>query len=177
MAQIGLKNFHYAICTNDNDSVTSYGIPKKVVGINSIDINPTVQRSTMYGDDVPLATTSNVSEITVRIAAGVLTIEDEASLLGHTITDGVMVYKSDDKAPYVAIMYESDTHDGKVRFDKYYKGKFSETQKTINTRGESVEYQLPEIEGSFVARESDRKLMIAAVSDSATLGTEWYASV
>ena len=38
---------------------------------------------------------------------------------------------------------------------KLYKGKFAPTQETINTRGESLEYQIPRLEGSFVARESD----------------------
>lgn len=176
MAQVGVKNFHYATLSNDSSSKTEYGTIKSIVGLNSVDISPTVNKATLYGDDAPLATASSLSEITVRIAAGALPLADEAVLLGHSMSGSVMTAKAEDEAPYVAIAFESQKHDGSTRFIKLLKGKFSETQQTINTRGENIEYQVPELEGSFVARESDGAWK--KVQDgSATLGSSWYSSI
>ena len=179
MAQVGLKNFYYATLNGGSDSVGGtavYGTLKKVPGLNTADINPTVNKATLYGDDAPMATASSLSEITVRIAAADLPLEDEAVLLGHSMNGSVMTAKADDVAPYVAIAFESEKSDGKIRYIKLLKGKFSETQQTINTRGDNVEYQVPEIEGSFVARISDGAWK--KVQDgTSSLGTSWYADV
>ena len=177
MAKIGLKKFYYAPLTKDDETGVTYGTPKRIMGINSIDINPTVQKATAYGDDVPMATASSISEIVLRISTVDLPLEDKAALLGHKMVDGVMESSTDAEPPYVAVMCESKTHDGKIQYEKFLKGKFSETQETINTKGENIEYQLPEIEGSFVAREYDGKWRKTTVTTDTTVATSWYASV
>ena len=62
MPKIGVKKLYYAICTKDEEDGVVYGTPKRIVGLNTIEVNPTVQRATAYGDDVPLETASNISE-------------------------------------------------------------------------------------------------------------------
>lgn len=177
MAKIGVKKFYYAVCTKDDETGVTYGTPKRIVGLNTIDINPSVQRATAYGDDLPLETASNINEITVSFDSVYLPLEDKASLLGHTITDGVMISKTDDTAPYVAVMFESQQTQGAVQYEKLLKGKFAETQETFNTKGENIEYQTHGLEGSFVARAHDGQWRRTTVSTDTTLGTSWYASV
>lgn len=177
MPKIGVKKLYYAILTKDDETGVTYGTPKRIVGLNTIDINPTVQRATAYGDDVPLETASSISEITASFDSVYLPLEDKASLLGHTVTDGVMVSKTDDEAPYVAIMFESKQTKGATQYEKLLKGKFSESQETFNTKGENIDYQLHSLEGSFVARTYDGQWRKTTVSTDTTLGTSWYASV
>ena len=177
MPKIGVKKLYYALLTKDDKTGLTYGTPKRIVGLNTIDINPTVQRATAYGDDVPLETASAISEITVSLDSVYLPLEDKASLLGHTVTDGVMISKTDDEAPYVAIMFESAQTKGAIQYEKLLKGKFSETQETFNTKGENIDYQLHSLEGNFVAREYDGQWRRTAVSTDTTLATSWYASV
>ena len=87
-----------------------------------------------------------------------------------------MKSSAEDKAPYVAIMFESDKHDGKKRYVKLLKGRFSVSQETINTKGDSVEFQLPQITGKFVARESDKmwKLTHDETGTNDTTAEKWY---
>lgn len=177
MPKIGVKNFYYAICTKDDETGVTYGTPKRIVGLNTIEINPTVQRATAYGDDVPLETASSISEITVNLDSVYLPLEDKASLLGHTVTDGVMISKTDDESPYVAIIFESKQTKGAIQYEKLLKGKFSEVQETFNTKGENIEYQLHSLQGSFVARAYDGQWRRTTVSTDTTLATSWYASV
>jgi len=106
-----------------------------------------------------------------------LPLEDKAALLGHKIIDGVMVSKTDDEAPYVAIMFESKQTQGAIQFEKLLKGKFAESQETFNTKGENIDYQLHSLNGSFVARAYDGQWRKTVVSTDTTLAQTWYASV
>ncbi len=156
MAQIGLKNIYYAIVQSDTAEATTYGTPVKLSQAISVDINPSIQKATLYGDDAPIAANTSLTEITVTIETADIPLEAQAHLLGHTIDESdTLIAKASDSAPYVGLMFESEMHNGNIRCVKLYKGKFAPTQETINTRGESLEYQVPKIEGSFVARESD----------------------
>lgn len=179
MAQIGLRNFYYALMTKEDTATTAatYGTPKRVAGINSIEISPTVNTATLYGDDIALATASSLGEISVTIDVADLPLEDLAALLGHKVEDGVMVSKGSDSAPYCAIAFESEKHNGEIRYVKLLKGKFTESQETINTRGDSIEYQVPQITATFVARSNDSVWKKTTDSSDATVSTSWYASI
>ena len=185
MALVGLKNFYYAGMTKDEidgtDTVIQYATPSRIIGINSIDINPTVNKATLYGDDSALATASSLGEIEVTIDVADIPLKDLAFLLGHTYdaTTNTMSSKGGDKAPYVAIMFESDKHDGKTRYIKLLKGRFSDSQETVNTRGDSVEFQLPQISGTFVTREADKewKRTYDQTGTDTTVASNWYKYV
>lgn len=177
MAQVGLKKLYYAKLTKDDSTGVTYETPKRIIGLNSIDISPTVNKATLYGDDAALATAASLGEVEITIDVADLPLTDAAALLGHTITDGVMVSKGDDSAPYVAIMFESEKHNGDIRYVKLLKGKFSESNETINTRGDSVDFQLNQITATFVTREYDGAWKKTQDSSDATVATSWYASV
>lgn len=182
MATVGLKNLYYAIVSADTSSGVTYGTPVKIAGAINVDVNPTVNFSTLYGDDAPFASESSMSEISVSIETADLSLEDQAALLGNTIdsTTKELVQKASDTAPYVALMFESGKHNGNTRYVKLLKGKFAPTQETLQTRGESVEYTTPKLEGRFVAREYDGEWKRIADSDnteSATIIASWYTSV
>ena len=177
MAKIGVRKLYYAICTKDDETGVSYGTPKRIVGLNQIDINPSVQTATAYGDDLPLETASNISEISVSFDSVYLPLEDKAALLGHKMKDDIMISNADDEAPYVAIMFESTQTGGAVQYMKLLKGKFSETQETFNTKGNSIEYANHSLNGSFVARAWDGNHKYEKVSTDATVAASWYASV
>ena len=157
MALIGLKNFYYAPISEDTDSGTTYGTPKKIGNAVSVDINPTVQKAQLYGDDMAVATATGLGEITLSLETTDIPLADQAVLLGATYdsVNNTILSKSSDVAPYVGLAFESEKHDGGIRCVKLLKGKFAPSQETINTKGEQLNYQVPKIDGSFVARQSD----------------------
>ena len=177
MPKIGVRKFYFAICTKDNETGVTYGTPKRIVGLNQIDINPSVQTATAYGDDLPLETASSISDISVSFESVYLPLEDKAALLGHTVENGVMVSKTEDESPYVAIMFEAKQTGGALQYEKLLKGKFSETQETFNTKGNSIEFANHSLNGNFVARAYDGEWRRTAVSTDTTLADSWYASV
>lgn len=187
MALIGLRNFYYAVISADTASEgntagsTTYGTMKKLGNAVSVDINPTINKTSLYGDDGAVATDISFGEVTVTIETTDIPLADQAILLGHTYDSATsaLTAKSSDVAPYVGLAFESQKHDGGIRCVKLYKGKFSPSQETINTKGENIEYQTPKLEGTFVARQSDGAWkMIKDVAASVTGGTSsWYTSM
>src|SRR5574343_110749 len=116
MAQIGLKNLYYATLTADTaDKATTYGSMKKITGAISADIKPASNSATLYADDGPFDTATTLGEITVTLEMADLPLSVQAEILGHTLDKGVMVYKATDKAPYVAIAFESEKSNGGTR--------------------------------------------------------------
>ena len=181
MATVGLKNLYYAELEQDDSTGVSYKTPARIGGAIQVDINPQIETNTIYADDAPFATASSMKEITVNIETADIAPSVVAALGGHTYdtVTGAVTYKASDSPPYVAIMGESEKHDGKTRYFKLFKGKFNETQETINTKGESVEFTTPKLAGSFVARENDGKwkVIVDADSTNTTIASAWYSSV
>lgn len=182
MATVGLKNLYYAVLTSDTTSGVTYGAPKKIAGAIQVDFNPSVSNETLYGDDAPFATASSITDYTVNIESADLPLEDMAALLGHTVdsTTKQLIAKASDNPPYVAIMFEGPKHNGETRYVKLLKGKFAPSQETFQTKGESITYTTPSLEGHFVAREYDGEVRRIADSDnteSASVISAWYTSV
>ena len=126
-----------------------------------------------------VATDISFGEITVTIETTDIPIEDQAILLGHGYdsTTSVLTAKSSDTAPYVGLAFESQKHDGGIRCVKLYKGKFAPTQETVNTKGENIDYQVPQLEGTFVARQSDGAWKATKDFAAGASTASWYASM
>lgn len=185
MALIGLKHIYYAKQLTDNapdgDTAGSatYSTPKKIGNAVSIDINPTTNTANLHGDDSAVATAISLGEISVTLETTDIPLEDQAALLGHSYDSvtGSLTAKGSDTAPDVAILFESEKHDGSIRCVKLVKGKFAPAQETINTKGENLEYQVPQITGTFVTRQSDGAWKIVKDFPKGADTAEWYASV
>ena len=181
MAIIGLKNLHYAVMTQEDTATTAavYGTPKPLKGIVSVDVSPENETATLYGDNTALATFTATKSRAITLEVADLPLEDEAVLLGHDYDSetNVMTVHGNDVAPNVALMFDADTHDGKTQYTTFYKGKFAEAQHTDNTRGESMEFGLHNLEGTFVARTNDDKVYAKKVTTDPTVATSWYTSV
>ena len=179
MAQIGLKNIYYATLTKDDAEGTTYGTPKKIGNAVSVDINPTTNTANLYGDDMAVATDITLNEIAITIETTDIPLEDQAALLGHTFdsVEGSLTAKGSDTSPDVALLFESEKHDGDIRCVKLLKGKFAPSQETINTKGDNLEYQVPQLTGTFVARQSDGAWKITKDFAKGSDTADWYTSV
>lgn len=179
MALVGLKNLYYAIMTiNAGTGAETYATPVKIGNAVSVDINPSIDKVSLYGDDMAVATDISLKEVSVTIETTDISLEDQAALLGHTYdpTNKTLTAKLTDSAPYVALLFESEKHDGGIRCVKLLKGKFAPSQETINTKGESLSYQVPKLQGTFVSN-ADGKWKIIKDVDKGTSTASWYSAV
>ena len=159
MASIGLTNIWFGFLTEAQDGTPSYSNGQKLGKAVSANVSITNNNATLYGDDA-------LAESDTSFASGTCTLgvtdDDDtvfAPLLGHTITDGEVVKTSSDTAPYVGVgriltKMVNGAYKYKVNF--LYKVKFSEPSNEENTKGETVEFSTPSIEG-MVSTLSDNK--------------------
>lgn len=153
MARIGLKNFRYSVL-DENDAVTTPKTLGKAIDCKvSLDLNS----AELYADD-GLAE----SDYSFKNGTVTLTVDDDddtvfAEILGHAITEGEMVRKDTDTPPYIAmgrILTKIVNGAYKYKVEFLSKVKFKDTMPDETTKGETIEYSTPSIEGS-VLKKSD----------------------
>ncbi len=179
--QIGLSDLHYAILTTDEVGSITYQAPVVIPGVINANINPNPSSGTLYADDGPAETYSNMGEISLELELKDLPLEVQAALLGHTITGGVLVRKSTDTAPYVAIGFKSMKTNGKYRFVWLHKGKFQLPEMGHQTKDDKVNFQTPKIKAIFLRRDYDNAWIKQTDEDhpdyTADIGTNWFTAV
>jgi phi13 family phage major tail protein len=178
---IGLSNLYYAFLIDDPITGTAtYGTPKKLVGAINAKINPNASTETLFADDGPYETAATIGKIELELNVADLTLDVQADLLGHQKVGGVLIRKASDIPPWVAIGFQSLKSNGHYRFTWLGKGKFSASEQANETKGDSVNFQTPTINGSFVKRDCDGEWERHADEDDedymAAIGTNWFNS-
>lgn len=155
MARIGLTNFRYGILTEATDGTPSYGGAKTPGHAISCSVDITNNDASLYGDDTLIESDTSFNNGTVTMGIDEDDVTTMAELLGHTVTtEGQMTRSANDSAPYVGlgrIITKMVNNSYKYKVEFLYKVKFSEPSQEDNTKGDSVEFSTPEIEGTVAA--------------------------
>lgn len=145
--RIGLKNIHVALINSEG----KYQTPVKIANAISATVTPNVSTNTLYADDKASEIVDNFNDIDVELDVDDLSTEKYALLLGKTVkSDGVIVEKSTDSAPYLALGFESEKSNGETRYVWLFKGRFSIPSDSYSTKGENPEFATQSITGKFV---------------------------
>ena len=155
--QIGVSDLHVAKLLTDVDGTgATYDAPEKLAGVLTVGLQPQVVEGDFYADDKISESYSSISSFEITINPELLTPEQEAMLLGKELdgNDGVITTSSS-SAPYFAVMFKSLKSDNTYRSQVVYKVKFSTPEETYNTKGDSIEYQTPTINGKAIPRDAD----------------------
>lgn len=151
MARIGLTNIWFSVLTEAADGTATYAGASQLGKAVSTDFSPNTSDAKLFGDDVLAESDSAATGGTLTL--GVTDDDDTvfAPLLGHDITDGEVTYTAGDAAPYVGVGYIlSKMVNGarKFKVDFFYKVKFKDLQVSQQTKGESIEFTTPTVEGN-----------------------------
>lgn len=155
MANIGLTNIWFSELTEGADGTATYAGAKHLGKAVSASTSITNNEAMLYGDDALAESDTSFSNGTITL--GVTDDDDSifAPLLGHQIDEsGEVVKASTDAAPYVGVgrivtKMVNGAYKYKVEF--LYKVKFSEPSRDENTKGESIEFSTPSVEGVIAA--------------------------
>lgn len=154
--RIGLRDVYYALLTTDDYATgVQYGTPVRIAGAITANINPNPSLETLFADDGPMEVAATLGNIELELNLANIPTAVRAALLGHTISDGKLVKKSTDTAPWVALGFRALKSNGNYKYVWLVKGKFSPSAEDHATRGDTVEFQTPTINGSFVKRDFD----------------------
>ena len=178
---IGVESFHIAkLLTDPVNGKATYDEVISFPWLRSVSIEPQTDDATLYADNQAVDTANVTSKYGLTIDTATLPLEYKALLLGHTIENGVMTVTSEDNAPYFAIMFETTKRNGKKRYVKFLKVRFSEPSETAQTKEEGVTYNTPSMTATAIYR-NDKKAIYQADEEAdgyvAATGANWYASV
>lgn len=177
MAQIGLTNLWYGLLTEAEDGTPSYAGAKSFGKAVSAKVDVSTNDATLYADDA-LAESDNSfqsAKVTLGVADDDMTIF--AEILGHKVAEsgGEMVRSADDAAPWIGLGRVVT----KIVNSKYvykgeflYKVRFAEPSQEDSTKGESVDFSTPEIEGT-AATLANGDWSAAQVFDTKSAAVEW----
>lgn len=180
---IGIQKLHVAeLLTDASGGTTTYDTPLDLGKVLiSVQIQPQNQEAQLYADNQSIESSNVISEYQLTFDTAALPLEYKGYLLGHTVTEGVMTVSKNDTAPYFGIAFQSDKANGKARYVKFLKVKFTEPEEKNNTKGENVEYQTPTMTATAIYRLSDGKVAEYADEEApdfaATTATNWYTSM
>lgn len=177
MAQIGLTNLWYGLLTEAEDGTPSYAGAKSFGKAVSAKVDVSTNDATLYADDVLVESDKSFqnAKVTLGVADDDMTIF--AEILGHKVAEsgGEMVRSADDAAPWVGLgRVVTKMVGGKYVYkgEFLYKVRFAEPSQEDNTKGESVDFSTPEIEGT-AATLANGQWSAAQVFDTKTAAVEW----
>lgn len=177
MAQIGLTNLWYGILTEATDGTPSYGGAKSFGKAVSAKVDVSTNDATLYADDA--LAESDYSFQSGKVTLGVA--DDDmsvfAEILGHKVAEsgGEMTRNADDVAPYIGLgRVITKLVNGKrvYKGEFLFKVKFSEPSQEDETKGDSVDFKTPEVEGTASAL-ANGNWSASQTFDSKVAAVEW----
>lgn len=156
MASIGLKRFRYALLNEDG---ATYGPIKTMAGAISSNFTPNNAEATLRADDTVKEYVTGFQNASVTL--GIDHDDDTifAEILGKTIDEetGIVASSIDDVPPYlgfgqiVTMLVKNKTI---WRVEWFPKVKFKPFIPEVKTKGESIEFTTPTVEGIIIANEA-----------------------
>ena len=156
MATIGLDSLFYAKITEDTNGNETYDTPKILAKAMTAELTIDPAEATLFADD-------SVCEVVKEFKSGTLTlgIDDigaavAGDLIGVKIdNNGVLVSSVEDSAEPVAVGFRAKKANGKYRYFWLYRVKFGIPGTSLQTKGDSITFSTPTIEGTVMRRNKE----------------------
>lgn len=153
MATIGLDKLYYAPITEDASGDETYGTPIQLAKAISADLSIELAEATLYADD-------GASEVIKEFKSGTLSLGVDdigataaAALTGVRVdSNNVIISASEDGGDPVAIGFRAKKSNGNYRYYWLYRVKFGIPATNLATKGDSITFSTPTIEGTVYRR-------------------------
>ena len=185
MATIGLDKLHLAEITEDEQGNETYGTPTVFAKAISADLSIELNEVTLYADDGQSEVVKEFKGGTISLGVDDIGHQIAAKLIGATLDkNGVLVSGSEDKAKPVAIGFRAKKSNGKYKYYWLYRVLFGVPATNLATKGDSISFSTPTIEGTIMRRNKVDSKGIhpwkAEVTENDTnksVVDDWYNSV
>ena len=153
MATIGLDKLFYSKITEDAEGNESYETPKQLAKAMTADLSVELAEATLYADDGAAEIVKEFKSGTLSLGVDDLGGSVASDLTGATIdNNGVVVSTAEDGGTPVAIGFRAKKSNGKYRYFWLYRVKFGIPATALATKGDSITFNTPTIEGTIMRR-------------------------
>jgi len=153
VATIGLDKLYYAKITEDDKGIETYGKPVSLAKAISAGLSISLAEAVLYADDGAAIVIKDFQSGTLTLGVDDIGITAAQDLTGAVVDDnGVLVsYVENESAP-VAVGFRALKPDNRYRYFWLYRVKFGIPATNLQTKGDSITFQTPTIEGTVMRR-------------------------
>lgn len=153
MATIGLDRLYYAKITEGIDGEETYGIPIQLAKAISAELSIELSEATLYADDSAAEVIKDFQSGTLTLGVDDIGLEAAKDLTGAVTDDnGVLISASENSGSPVAVGFRALKADGTYRYFWLYRVIFGIPATNLQTKGETITFQTPIIEGTVMRR-------------------------
>ena len=153
MATIGLDKLYYAKITEDKDGNETYETPTPLAKAMTADLSVELAEATLYADDGAAEIVKEFKSGTLSLGIDDLGAAIASDLTGATIdSDGVIISTQEDGGAPVAVGFRAKKANGKYKYYWLYRVKFGIPATNLATKGDSITFSTPTIEGTILRR-------------------------
>ena len=153
MATIGLDKLYYAKITEDEVGNETYEVPKTLAKAVSAELSVELAEATLYADDSAAEIVKEFKSGTLTLGVDDIGIEIASDLTGAQIDrNNVLISAGQDAGSPVAIGFRAKKSNGKYKYYWLYRVKFGIPAASLATKGDSISFSTPSIEGTVLCR-------------------------
>ena len=153
MATIGLDKLYYAVIKEDANGDETYSTPVPLAKAISAELSIELAEATLYADD-------GASEVVKEFKSGTLSlgVDDIGNTTASDLTgavidkNNVVISVSEGTSSPVAIGFRAKKSNGKYKYFWFYRVKFGIPATSLATKGDSITFSTPTIEGTIMRR-------------------------
>ena len=153
MATIGLDRLYYAKITENENGEETYATPVPLAKAITAELSVELAEATLYADDGAAEVVKEFQSGTLTLGVADIGVAAEEVLTGATLDDNnVLISASEDGGAPVAIGFRAKKANGKYRYFWLYRVKFGIPATNLQTKGDSITFSTPTIEGTVMRR-------------------------
>ena len=153
MATIGLDMLYYAKITEGETGEETYGTPVLLAKAMSAELSVELAEATLYADDGAAVVIKEFQSGKLALGIDDISVTAAGDLTGATIDENkVLISASEDGGTPVAVGFRAKKPNGKYRYFWLYHVKFGIPATNLATKGDSITFSTPTIEGTVLRR-------------------------
>jgi phi13 family phage major tail protein len=153
MATIGLDRLYYAKITENENGEEIYDTPVPLAKAITAELSVELAEATLYADDGAAEVVKEFQSGTLTLGVADIGVDAAEVLTGATLDDNkVLISTSEDGGAPVAIGFRAKKANGKYRYFWLYRVKFGIPATNLQTKGDSITFSTPTIEGTVMRR-------------------------
>ena len=187
MATIGMDKLYYAIITEDANGEETYGVPQMLARAIKADLSIELAEATLFADDGAAYVIKDFKSGTLSLGVDDIGVTAAQDLTGAVVDDnGVLISSSENEGSLAAVGFRALKPDNRYRYFWIYRVKFGVPSTNLQTKGDSITFSTPTIEGTIMRRNKpdgqDKHPWKAEVTEgdtgvAADVISNWYAQV
>lgn len=153
MATIGLDKLFYSKITEAADGIETYDTPISLAKAIKADLSIELAEATLYADDGPTEVVKEFKSGTLSLGIDDIGVTAAEDLTGAKLDDNhVVMSGGEDGGTPVAVGFRAKKSNGKYRYFWLYRVKFGIPATNLATKGDSITFSTPTIEGTVFRR-------------------------